>query len=278
VAGLPVGGIELRLEKKEESKAVVTGRILGLSPSEAALARIDVFPIDVPDTFPLRGKAGADGSYRIQGLDPGGWMVNVSVHSGRQAQREARIATETSEVVLDFDLKGTTVSGRVLVDGAPLSGAEIQGDFSGQGRTAYDGSFQLTVPAPGHYNLFILAPLGTLGYEQPVEVEEKRELAIDIPTGGLTGRVVSAGAPVPDAVVAIEGLLKVWPQEFSMPSVRSDGSGVFEVPRLAVGTYKLTVRKEGFSPAAETVEIRPGAAAPVEIGLQPAPSAAREPE
>jgi protocatechuate 3,4-dioxygenase beta subunit len=269
VAGLPASGIELRLEKKEEGRASIKGRILGLPPAEAARARIAAFSMGSGSS--LQGKVEADGSYRVQSLEPGHWIVTALAPAGRQVQKEATIEAETSDIVLDFDLKGMTVSGRVLVDGAPLSGADVQGNSGSQSRTAYDGSFQLTVPAPGRYDLFIYAPFGTIGSVQSVEVEEKRELTIDIPTGGVSGRVVSAGAPLPDAVVAIQGILKIPPNEFSVPSVRSDGSGVFEVPRLAAGTYKLTVRKEGFSPAAETVEVRPGAAAPVEIALKPAP-------
>jgi len=269
-----IEGLELRLEKKEEGTAIIQGRLLGLDPEEIPRANIQAVSAEHGQA---QGKVGRDGSYRIQELAPGPWRVTAWAPSNRSQQVEVQIETARSVVDLDIDFGGAApVSGRVTVDGAPLSDAEInffqRGTFAGQGRTAYDGSFKVRLPGPGSYEVSVLAPFGTIGYAQTLNVPEgDRPVAIDVPTGALSGRILSAGAPVPDAVIEVQGILGGFSQSFFAPNLRSDGAGGFEVPRLAAGSYTLKVTQEGFAPATAQVSIRPGAAAAVAIELKPLP-------
>jgi carboxypeptidase family protein len=269
VGGSAVEGIEAQLDEKPKSTATIQGHVLGLDPEELPQVRIQVF-----GESPASTKVQSDGSYRLQGLAPGSWYVMAQAPSGGQRQAEAQIATEQSEVELDFDFGGLPLSGRVTVDGAPLSGARVhvfQGSTSvAQSQTAYDGTFRVGLPGPGSYDVSVLAPLGTIGYAQTLQVGEGgRPVTIDIPTGSLSGRIVSAGAPVPDARVEIQGILRSPPESFFAPALRSDGSGGFESPRLAVGSYTLNVTKDGFAPATVQIEVRPGTVTPVAIELKP---------
>jgi len=270
VGGSAVEGIEVWLDKKPESMAAIQGHILRLDPEEIQQVRIQAFG----EAGLVSGKVKSDGSYRIQGLEPGSWHVTAQAPSGGLRQAEAQLATEQSEVELDLDFGGLSLSARVTVDGAPLSGASVnvaQGStFVANSQTAYDGSFRMILPGPGSYDLSVIAHRGTIGYTQTLQVGEgDRPVTIDIPTGSLSGRVVSAGAPVPDAGVEIQGILSPFLKSFFAPALRSDGSGGFESPRLAVGSYTLKVTKEGFAPAGASIEVRPGTVTPVEIELKP---------
>ncbi|MGC8549572.1 MAG: carboxypeptidase regulatory-like domain-containing protein [Acidobacteriaceae bacterium] len=88
--------------------------------------------------------------------------------------------------------------------------------------------------------------------------------------GALRGRVEDlTAARVPGAsVVAVEAGTSL-----SRAAV-SDGRGVFVIPGLPAGSYRVTVRAKGFAPAAATVNVTIGNEATLRVKLRP--EAARE--
>jgi hypothetical protein len=270
VEGADVHGLEIQLVEGEEG-ATLTGRLLGLAPEEVERAKVRAFSADLQE----EGDVGTDGTYRISGLSPGDWTVLASASAtNRQLQAVARIEPGASGSVLDFDFgKGFTLSGKVLVDGAPLANAEVtvmspNGNQTAQ--TSYDGRFQIRNLSPGPSFLMVLASRGALGQDQELEMDGDREMTLEIRTGVLRGQVVSEGTgePIAEATVLIQGVGTGLRAFFSAPTTRSTDDGAFEA-RLATGTYKITVQKDGYGPAGATVEVRPGAAgAPIEIRLK----------
>lgn len=92
-----------------------------------------------------------------------------------------------------------------------------------------------------------------------------RDAAAQFP-GELAGRVTDAetGAPVEAASVEIPALGR---------RTLTDGSGAFRLRGLEPGSQRVTVRRTGFAPAEQTVEVRNGALARVTIELRALPVA-----
>lgn len=277
VAGRPVTGIELRLAEDGTSGGTLSGRLLGLAPDEAAQAQIEA--TRAGHLLPVFGRATAEGTYRLTELSPGFWTVRASTPAGRRAAGTVQLDPGAPEAVLDLDFTGFTLTGQVLADGSPLTGAAVW--LARQDRelqavdataTAADGSFTLQNLRPGTYAL-ILELDGAPGDVQPLEITEDREVRIEIRTGTLIGRIVSAatGEPVPGALVEIRGKDNLPEPDSPFHNAWCGPDGAFAPIRLVAGTYRLVVRKEGFSPAETVVTVSPGGTAAVEVPLAPLP-------
>ncbi|HET9212667.1 MAG TPA: carboxypeptidase regulatory-like domain-containing protein [Thermoanaerobaculia bacterium] len=276
VAGQEVHGLDLRLSRG----ARVTGKLLGLDPEEARNATVAAYRPDLTSAQVLLGRVDPEGRYKIEDLGPGEWTVTAH-RDGRSVAEPLHLASGVRETVLDLRFQtGFTVSGRVLLDHAPLAGMQVvvfTPARSSQALTGPDGGFRLFDLPAGHYNLMVLDLEGELGASKEVEIAADQEITFDIATGGLRGRVSAAGAPVAGALLhlvedaAVAGRLSpIFPFGPALDGT-TGGSGAFEIPRLPAGPYKITVEKEGFAPATVDVEVRPGAVAAVEIELRPAP-------
>jgi protocatechuate 3,4-dioxygenase beta subunit len=275
VSGQEVRGLDLRLSKGTR----VTGKLLGLAPEEAKNVVIVAFRLDLTSPQPALGQVDAEGRYRIENLGPGDW--NVTAHtSGRSIQEPLHLAPGARETVLDLRFQtGFTLSGRVLLDHAPLAGAQVvvfTPTKSFQALAGPDGGFQLSDLPADHYSLMALNSGRELIARRDVEIAADQEVTFDIVTGGLRGRISAAGVPVAGAVLHLEdaaasGLSSpVFPFGPTLDRT-SGGSGAFEIPQLPAGAYRITVEKEGFAPATVSVQVSPGAVAAVEIELKPAP-------
>jgi protocatechuate 3,4-dioxygenase beta subunit len=276
VAGQSIHGIEIRLTRDPgHGKAAITGRLLGLAPEDLLHVQVGAAPGNPFQSKP--GKVFPDGGYRIEDLESGEWEVNAATPSGARAQGKVQIAPGVPETVLDLEFGGLTLSGRVLVDGLPLAGAGVAAwvgprNVAGQTRTDYTGAFTLPGLRRGIYRLVVQTRDGQSGLSdlRIVDLEEDRVVQVAIVTGRISGRIVSGatGAPLPEATVLLDSLHKEIDQIFSAPSARSGGDGIFQSSRLAAGTYRVTVRREGFAPEEGTVQLRPGEEATVEVVLK----------
>jgi protocatechuate 3,4-dioxygenase beta subunit len=271
VSGQAVQGLELRLDRG----AVLTGKLIGVSPGELGWGAIRAFPQPRAALSPFSLPAGVvvgDG-YRIAGLHPGTWEVTASTSDGRSAHGSVVIEPGMDQATLDLEWPaGYTLSGRILVDRAPLADAFISlqlipaTPFMGGGspQTAWDGSFRITGLAPGRYRLWISSRSG-LSRSEELEISGDREINLEISTGSLAGEVLSAaGQPVAGALVSLEG--DVPGGAGSM--LRSDEQGRFEAGRLATGSYRVTVQKAGFAAAESRVVVTPGGTVQVQVVLK----------
>ncbi|HEX5759760.1 MAG TPA: carboxypeptidase-like regulatory domain-containing protein [Thermoanaerobaculia bacterium] len=269
VAGAAVAGIEVVLG---ERSGAISGRILGVEPDE--LTRVWV-RAHGRRLGMAHARPSPDGRYRLADLLPGTWEVRAGLPDGTQASGTVRLEPGGAEATLDLELMlRPVVSGRATFDGWPLAGAEMrfQGERPSGAETAYDGSFRLRL-APGPYILVLLEPRQGIGYSRPVEVgPDGAEVTIDLVPASLSGRVlaVGSGAPLEGAVVTAEGVQPGLELSYSGPSARTDAAGLFELPRLAPGHYRLTVSAEGFAPATTEVELPEGRTVELEVPLAPA--------
>ena len=133
--------------------------------------------------------------------------------------------------------------------------------------TAYDGTFRMERIPAGTYSLSVLTG-ASLVHAQTLDVSGDRELTIEIATGAVEGRLLSAeGLPVAGASISLttEGTEIAFPG----PSASSDDQGAFALPGVPAGTYKVTVRATGFAPAESRVVVTPGGTVHVDLVLGP---------
>ncbi len=272
VAGSDAQDLDLQLEPV--TGATLTGHLLGLESKELIGASVRGFG---GDSGFANATVEPDGHYEIKNVEPGDWRFTAVTSSHRTNQQQIKLQPGETEAVLDFEFgKGATLSGTVLVDGIPLSGANVVIASKGAegGRSAvsrYDGHFEVHDLAPGPYILRVSGALGAIHQERSIAIDGDREMTIDIAMGTLAGQVVSAGTgePVAEATVMIDGRESGSPLFYSTPTLRSGEEGAFE-SRLAPGKYRIKVQKEGYAPAETTAEVRSGGAgSPVEIRLKP---------
>jgi hypothetical protein len=276
VAGQAVHGLELRLERG----TVLTGRLLGFTPEELRLMRIQAFRQSAPAG--LEDRALGDhfrssavvqgGSYRISSLSPGTWQV-MAMTGDRFAQGTVTIDPGMEQAALDLEAPaGFTLTGRVLLDGAPFPGAMVVLADGGQGTTAWDGGFKVSGLKAGHYRLVVAAGGGGTVDHREVDISGDQALAIEISTGKVSGQVLSAaGEPIGDALVLLSGEASPQSFPFQGPTARSSEQGTFELPRIAAGSYRITVRKEGLAPAESSVTVTPGGTVQTVVVLKEPP-------
>ncbi|HEY2293515.1 MAG TPA: carboxypeptidase-like regulatory domain-containing protein [Thermoanaerobaculia bacterium] len=274
VAGQEVRGLELRFSRG----ARVTGKLLGLDPEEAKSVIILALRPDLTSPQPALGQVDPEGRYRIENLGPGEW--NVTAHTSEHSIMEPlHLAPGVREAVLDLRFQtGFTLSGRVLLDHAPMAGAQVvvfTPTRASQAVAGPDGGFRLSELPADHYVLLALDSGREMIARRSVEIAADPEVTFDIATGGLRGRVSAAGAPVAGALLRLEegtvaGLSAPLFPASQVLARTTDGAGAFEIPRIPAGLYKVTVEKEGLAPATVDVQVPAGAVAAVEIELKPA--------
>jgi hypothetical protein len=268
VKGQSIRGLELRLTRHPEGVRL-TGRLLRFPPDEIPLVRLLASGPGV-----RKGEVDPSGTYLVKGLPPGTWTVQAILPSGRETHATVEVRPGDTELTRDLDLSpGVTISGRILVDGVPLAGATVQSlgvDQEGrQDRTAYDGSFALQGVGYGPVTLLV-GTSGGIGASRRLMIREKQEIEIAIATGRLLGKVVSAtGEPLENANLDVEGWVEDLQVPFATVGAQSGESGLFELPRLGAGLYRIVATKPGFAPVEVRVEVRPGRDNTVEVRLPP---------
>ncbi|MEM8961661.1 MAG: carboxypeptidase-like regulatory domain-containing protein [Acidobacteriota bacterium] len=147
--------LDLDMEEND-GKATLSGRVL--SAGEAVIgASVQLIGVDVQ--VRKGGSSGANGRYRIEGVDAGRYRVEASGTSGGTAVETIEIA---GDLELDLELVETRVTGWVeSVDGEPLSGAVIRLEPEDQTRTPiWAGLLNVASDSRGRF-VFDTIPPGT---------------------------------------------------------------------------------------------------------------------
>ncbi len=182
VAGQPIQGLELRLS----GGTTLTGRVLGLDSEEMGNVLTFAAHTDHSLSQPPTGRVDGQGRYRIEDLGAGTWMVGAYVR-GRSIQVPLEIAPGVREISLDLQFPdGFVLSGRVLVDRAPLEGAQVVAASEGanfQALTGPDGGFRISSVPSGHYFLSVFNATRDLIASRTVEVSGDQEVDVEIAKG-----------------------------------------------------------------------------------------------
>ncbi len=247
VGDRPVALPDLVLEQAADA-ATLTGRLLGLARRDLAEARVWASAIALDEaaptldtiSAPVAGQIGVDGSYRLTGLAPGTWQIGAAAGERRPLRRELRLAAG-EQAVLDLEFTaGLTLSGRVTLDGQPAVDLQVLlQPEGGATQTRHDGSFALRDLAPGAYTLEVVVHASGLYWSQAIEIQEDRQVDVQVATGLVAGRVVSPAGPLAGARVTAE-----LPTGAAGPEAVTDEDGAFRL-RLLPGTYRLRTRAAG---------------------------------
>jgi protocatechuate 3,4-dioxygenase beta subunit len=275
LAGGDLDGLALRLSRG----GTITGRLLGLTGSERGQVRVVAWPEAGGAGTVLSSAVGPvddEGGYRVPDVGPGKWTVEASLPSGRTGRGVVQLSAPGEDAALDLEIpRGLTLSGRVLLDGQPLSGAAVtaatvhDGGQAGswQGTTRHDGTFELQGVEPGRVTLAVLAQ--GIGQARALDLASDQEVTIEIITGLVNGHVLSAdGQPVEGALVSLRGENPELAVSFQGVQTRSDERGAFELPRVAAGSYRVTVSRPGSAPVEQRIVVTPAGTTRVEAVLK----------
>ena len=270
------------LEIVLEHGARVEGTLHGLDFD--ALAKVSVEARRTGDGTLLEGVARHDGSFEIDDLGSGDWLLLARLEAeGREAR--ARLPIAPGERLLRQDLRfgGARLDGEVLLDGEPLAGAEVElvGEDLNLRRPAradHRGVFKLADLEPGRYRLNVSSLRELISHAQEIVLTAGVEsVRVDLESLVLRGLVEDAqsGDPLDGARVD----LRLLPQEAGeademagdglvLVSVSSGPDGRFRVPRLAAGRYRLEVRRDGWAEHREVVRLRHGETGELRVALE----------
>lgn len=271
VAGRDVGGLEVVLRRG----ATLSGRILGLEPSQLAAVEVTAERAGWPSRSATVDHAGR---YEIAALEAGDWHLRARLFGGRR-EADAWVAIAPGDREVERDLKlggGLALDGLVLIEDRPLPQTRVS--LRGLDVTAergvttdHQGAFRFEDLEPGRYRVEVTHAERMLSQSEDLELAADREIVIEIATAALAGTVVAAGSGegVAEALVYLQRLLG-GTEPGPLTTVGTNAAGSFITASLAPGRYRLTVRGTGYAPEERTVDIEAGAPAePLTIELDP---------
>ncbi|MES1245768.1 MAG: carboxypeptidase-like regulatory domain-containing protein [Acidobacteriota bacterium] len=241
------GGAREDLELRLGREASVSGRLLGFDPSDLAETRVSAFGADSGMQIP--GLVSSDGTYRVQGLSPGEWLVSAGL-GDRSADARVEIAPDDPEILQDLSLPGRfEVRGRVIdADGAPVEEAEVR--IAVVGRDERNDSDSQSMAVSGEDGAFSMeAEDGTY------EIVAWRE------GSGLSGggRFTVAGAPVDGLEVRLAPMAVLTGRLLGIPEEELADAEV----RVELGSFgsagEIEPGEEGAPPGYRFDDLGPGA-------------------
>lgn len=221
-------------------------------------------------------RSSADGSFSLEGIEAGMEWVHVLAEDFSPTSIKGR-PLEEGEVREDVVIQvrqGSTIHGHVYDrHGAPIP-ARLVGGFATdsqdfwQAATDEDGYYRVEHVKPGNYfiitaslddeALFTGNLMAVLNGSRIVQAYAKEGETIevdieDLSAGGcnLKGKLLSAGAPIPNAVMF--GMANDTGGIFDMraATAQSNEEGEFEFKSLAPGSYRVQIESEVWSGAIE---------------------------
>ncbi len=192
----------------------------------------------------------AEGRFRLRAVPAGtrrihargsGWQAataTLQITAGATVRWEPRLDPALSLRGRVRDTGGAPLIGCVIRATAPGDGASVSTESDSEGRFAFpdcdDRRFELAVFEPGAPPTFAIARAeASPGAEVEIRVPDSSRA-----TASLTGRLFTAGTPVPSAAVC------VLPEPFASTheTRAAGGTGRFEIANLPPGLYRVIVR------------------------------------
>jgi hypothetical protein len=257
---------------------MVAGTIQGLEPQD--FARVQISAFHRGSKAWRHGVVDGEGRYRIQHLAPGDWSVTASLQGTRRSVNGRATLGPAGDVVkLDLEFgEASRITGRVLLDGRPLSAGFVQAICAGTASTVHEigsgGRFEIAEVPHGDCTLQATGADRAFAGTLEVEVPAASDVLLELESGTLSGSVLSmddrrplSGARV---VVIPERLTLRFYGSASSASetARTDAAGRFSFPAITPGSWMLQVEIDGHESHERKVEAS-GLADEVEILLRP---------
>ena len=251
--------------------ARIEGRILDRASQQPVTDFIVSLPRRNQRPFEVVNPAGGagqtthadDGHYAIENVPPGSVELQVRA-TGYVPGSRSDINVEDGKTVSNVDVqldRGTTITGRVTSNGAPVAGVQVRQGFqrtpsTTNATTDGDGLYSLDGVAEGDRTIDFQKS-GYIVLHKPITVTAGKDVRLDVELDHgreLRGRVVDrSGRGMAGVNVAASTPGQPGPGNTMTPT---DGDGSFVMQGLADGKYNVTARKEGFvSAEANDVDI-----------------------
>ncbi len=261
--GEQVSGVELVVD----SARTVRGHVVDVATNQP-VSGVKVVARSADSSVPATAATGADGTFVVEGLAPGGYSLETDSDTYLPAGLPTRVTvggTDITDAVIKLR-RGYFVSGRV----EPATVADVglrldtehglsRGVFSlGTARTGDGGSFRLGPLAAGQHVVEATAADGRTGSAKvDVKNADVDNVVISLQDGAsLVGRVVDQhGKPVADATVS----LRTKPKDGNRVTMIVNGTdvgakqspthedGSFEILGLEAGDYELSVKDDALN-------------------------------
>lgn len=177
VAEGAVAGLVLRLDRG----GAIVGRISGLGFEE--LSRVQISANSA--TGGQLGRVDYQGSYRIDALPPGEWIVEAMLPESRRAVGRVQLAPGQAQASLDLEFGGgLTLSGVILQGEQPVAGAMVtvqnpNGGLLHGARSGPDGRFRVEGLDAGPIEVVVLGK--NAPFRQPLDLSADREIVLRLP-------------------------------------------------------------------------------------------------
>lgn len=238
-----------------EEGLVIEGVLLDASGKPLAQVHIAANPIPDPDrpddgevVHGQGAQTGADGKFRIGGLTPGRYGIQMQVWDPSSAAATKVLTGATVVSAGTSGLRLVAVEGQkitgICVDeaGAPLAGVQIQAQFGAgagwrQSTSGADGRFELVGVPDGKHMLMVHAD-GRMSRQMEDVAAGTQNLRVELERGlRIAGRIVGAdGRPLVEAEVQLtrtDDKAHGW--------ATTDEEGNFVADGLAAGVYRVRV-------------------------------------
>lgn len=252
----PTHGKEIVLSLDPEPRGVIYGTVTGIPPVlRGKYVRRSVMVHS--EDFGAEGMIDEAGNYRIENAPVGN--VSVTAHVETASRAALTSARKRAEVIagqplrIDLELSGSVqVSGRVTVEGRPVTGAFIgfssENGMAASTQAADDGSYEVTLGAPGRYHVYARAEqLNERHFQTVREIRGGETIDIDLREQVIEGTVVDAVTRQPIA----GALVTLAPAEGAVQSIAgevpTDGNGRFRIVTAASGSHRLIASATGYA-------------------------------
>ncbi|MCK6481324.1 MAG: carboxypeptidase regulatory-like domain-containing protein [Planctomycetes bacterium] len=280
-----VSGIVVKLRQG----AVLRGKVTsGGKPLEGALVRMTTMEgeNDWGRQWRLRSatphRTQADGTWRIENVETGRLVVQVSHPKCISASRDGLEAADGKVLEVDVELAaGGAVSGRVVgPDGRPFAGARLDVNVEGElpagtdpfyrppdnVAAASDGSFALEGLAPARYR--IVATAEGCADSDPVTAEPGgAPITLRLSSAFSIAGTVRTRAGQPLSNVRVQAVRKVGEEEEVEESANTNREGRFEIRDLPQGTYEVRA-EAGWGTGSSRPNLVPAVVPSVAAGTQ----------
>ena len=223
----------------------------------------------------MQDQTESDGTFLIEGLDPGTYGLSVAAPGYRNAEvPTVTIANDSDVPAVDVRLEpGRTVRGRVLdangngIAGAMVltaaSGAPPSGRDSMPATTDVNGTFVITAPADGPIDLTAVAAGFPAARAVSVQPQDGVDVVLRAPRPGRIRVTVvdREGHPVGGAKVgyrAVPDYLGAGYLAFLDRTLPTEPDGTTTLSSLAPGAYELTISVGGATKATATATVAEG--------------------
>ncbi len=253
----PLPEKESFLQVNLDAAASLSGRVLGRDGLPAEGARVFVEPSGAGEKTPF-ALSRRDGTFRLERVPPGRVKVTCILGSESRTKVVTLEPGAAGEVLFDFTPKGPLLEG-FLSDssGLPLSSwwieiLEVQGRGRILARTNSTGEFKAELTGPTEVDLFAAKkkePSWARIYLGSFQVGQGglAGLRLSLGAGGIRGRVVlPEGGPFPKDLQAAAWRMENGDFRLAGQVGRFDGEGRFSLEGLKPGTYRLSLRAEGY--------------------------------